>query len=123
MEVAMKSETSLPVDPFHLWRAQSEAYWENCAKQWTALTNSEAGAKALTMLINSYLVATAPWQKVQEKLLIHLLQQCHLPTQFDLNRLANRLTRLEHKIDAIDAKLPIATPPKRKTRKRSPSQP
>jgi hypothetical protein len=108
METVMKpgsAHHTAATDPFHYWRSMGEAYWEQWAKEVAAATHSEANNKLLTMLINSYLVATAPWQKVQEKLLTHLWQQCHLPTPADINRLANRLTRLEHKIDLIDAKL------------------
>lgn len=88
-----------------MWQQFQQASLNAWAKTMSETITGEDFARAVGQSLDSYLDATAPLREQVEKVVEQYLQQMKLPTRDEVVTLAERLTRLEMRIDDLDAKM------------------
>src|SRR3712207_4705007 len=102
--MAKQSDNVNPLDPFGVWSGMRDANFDAWSKAMIDLVNTEAYSKALGMSLESYLVTSAPFQQVMEKVMTQVLERLNMPTRSDIISLAERMTNIEMRLDDMDAK-------------------
>jgi hypothetical protein len=100
-----KSEESKVRDPFQAWRAWRDAGMEAWSKVMLEVVRNEEFARTSGTLLNTWLTASAPAREVLQSLMAAALEQCQMPPRAEVIRLAERLTKIEMRLDDLDAKL------------------
>ncbi len=94
-----------PFDPMGVFKSMRDTNMDAWSKTMIQMVNSEAYAKATGTLLDSWLTASAPLQKVLESAINQALANLQLPSRNDVMRLAERLTNIEMRLDDLDARL------------------
>jgi hypothetical protein len=92
-------------DPLGVWRSFRDTNLEALAKGMSSMVNTEAFSKAIGMQLDSYLVASAPFQKAVEQYMAAYLAQLHMPSRVEVISLAERMINIEMRLDDMDARL------------------
>ena len=92
-------------DPFGAWRTFRDANLDAWAKGMSSIVNTDAFAKAIGLQLDSYLAASAPFQKAVEQYMEAYLAQLHMPSRVEVISLAERMTHVEMRLDDLDARL------------------
>jgi hypothetical protein len=102
------------LDPTGFFKAMRGDNMEIWAKMMVQLVNSEAYADATGKMLDAWLASSAPMRKLLDSAMTQSLANLRMPSREDINRLAERLTNIEMRLDDLDAKLdefvPVAGP-------------
>jgi hypothetical protein len=94
-----------PVDPFEAFRGMRDSYLDAMSKVMINAVNSEEYAQASGAMLNSSLMASAPFREALEKATTAALQQASMPSRQEVAALAGRFTNIEMRLDDMEAKL------------------
>jgi hypothetical protein len=92
-------------DPFGVWRSLRDSNLDALAKGMATMVNTEAFSKAIGMQLDSYLAASAPFQKAVEQYMEAYLAQLRMPSRSEMVSMAQRMTNIELRLDDMDARL------------------
>ena len=92
-------------DPFGVWKPIRDANMDAWSKAAIEFTSSEAYTQATTQLLDSYLTASQPFQKLIEQTMTRTLAALNMPSRGEVTGLAERMTNIEMRLDDLDAKL------------------
>lgn len=103
MAAERKDENS--VDPFEAFRGMRDSYLDAMSKLMINAVNSEEYAQATGAMLNSSLMASAPFREALEKATAAAMQQASMPSRQEVAALAGRFTNIEMRLDDMEAKL------------------
>jgi len=103
--MAAENENTKPVDPFEDLRGMRDNYLDAMSKVMMNAVNSEEYAQATGAMLNSALVASAPFREALDKAMAAALQQSSMPSRQEVAALAGRFTNIEMRLDDMEAKL------------------
>ncbi len=103
--MAAENEDTKPVDPFEVFRGMRDSYLEAVSKVMINAVNSEEYAQATGAMLNSSLMASAPFREALDKATAAALQQSSMPSRQEVAALAGRFTNIEMRLDDMEAKL------------------
>ena len=103
--MAAENENSKPVDPFEALRGMRDSYIDAMSKVMMKAVNSEEYAQATGVMLNSALIASAPFREALDKAMASALQQSSMPSRQEVAALAGRFTNVEMRLDDMEAKL------------------
>ncbi len=103
--MAAENENSKPVDPFEALRGMRDNYLDTMSKVMMKAVNSEEYAQATGAMLNSALIASAPFREALDKAMAAALQQSSMPSRQEVAALAGRFTNIEMRLDDMEAKL------------------
>jgi len=103
--MAAENENTKPVDPFESLRGMRDNYLDAMSKVMMNAVNSEEYAQATGAMLNSALVASAPFREALDKAMAAALQQSSMPSRQEVAALAGRFTNIEMRLDDMEAKL------------------
>jgi hypothetical protein len=94
-----------PVDPFEAFRGMRDSYLNAMSKVMINAVNSEEYAQATGAMLDSSLMASAPFREVLDKAMEAAMQQASIPSRQEVAALAGRFTNIEMRLDDMEAKL------------------
>ena len=100
-----ENENTKPADPFEALRGMRDNYLDAMSKVMMKAVNSEEYAQATGAMLNSALVASAPFREALDKAMAAALQQSSMPSRQEVAALAGRFTNIEMRLDDMEAKL------------------
>ena len=100
-----RNEDGKPADPFEAFRGMRDTYLDAMSKVMINAVNSEEYAQATGAMLNSSLMASAPFREALDKAMATALQQSSMPSRQELAALAGRFTNMEMRLDDMEAKL------------------
>ena len=103
--MAAENENSKPVDPFEALRGMRDNYLDAMSKVMMNAVNSEEYAQATGAMLNSAVIASAPFREALDKAMAAALQQSSMPSRQEVAALAGRFTNIEMRLDDMEAKL------------------
>ena len=103
MSAERKDENS--VDPFEAFRGMRDSYLDAMSKLMINAVNSEEYAQVTGAMLNSSLMASAPFREALEKATAAAMQQASMPSRQEVAVLAGRFTNIEMRLDDMEAKL------------------
>jgi hypothetical protein len=103
--MAAEPKDESPVDPFEAIRGMRDSYLDAMSKVMINAVNSEEHAQATGAMLNSSLMASAPFREVLDKATASALQQASMPSRQEVAALAGRFTNIEMRLDDMEAKL------------------
>jgi len=103
--MAAENENTKPADPFEALRGMRDNYLDAMSKVMMNAVNSEEYAQATGTMLNSALIASAPFREALDKAMAAALQQASMPSRQELAALAGRFTNIEMRLDDMEAKL------------------
>lgn len=103
--MAAENENTKPADPFDALRGMRDSYIDAMSKVMMKAVNSEEYAQATGVMLNSALVASAPFREALDKAMAAALQQSSMPSRQEVAALAGRFTNVEMRLDDMEAKL------------------
>jgi len=103
--MAAEPKDENPVDPFEAFRGMRDSYLDAMSKVMINAVNSEEYAQATGAMLNSSLMASAPFREALEKATAAALQQASMPSRQEVAGLAGRFTNIEMRLDDMEAKL------------------
>jgi len=80
-------------------------YLDAMSKVMMNAVNSEEYAQATGTMLNSALIASAPFREALDKAMAAALQHASMPSRQELAALAGRFTNIEMRLDDMEAKL------------------
>jgi hypothetical protein len=89
-----------------------DAGLEQWSKAMTDFVHSEAYARANGEFLEAWVGAAAPVREAMQAAIVRALAEWNLPSRDDVTRLAERLTRIEMRLDDLDAKLDAGSAPR-----------
>jgi Poly(R)-hydroxyalkanoic acid synthase subunit (PHA_synth_III_E) len=103
--MAAENENTKPADPFDALRGMRDSYIDAMSKVMMKAVNSEEYAQATGVMLNSALVASAPFREALDKAMTAALQHSSMPSRQEVAALAGRFTNVEMRLDDMEAKL------------------
>jgi hypothetical protein len=103
--MAAERKDENPVDPFEAFRGMRDSYLDAMSKVMINAVNSEEYAEATGAMLNSSLMASAPFREALEKATAAAMQQASMPSRQEVAALAGRFTNIEMRLDDMEAKL------------------
>jgi hypothetical protein len=103
--MAAEPEDGNSVDPFEAFRGMRDSYLDAMSKIMINAVNSEEYAQASGAMLNSTLMASAPFREALDKATAAALQQASMPSRQEVAALAGRFTNIEMRLDDMEAKL------------------
>jgi hypothetical protein len=103
--MAAENENTKPADPFDALRGIRDNYIDAMSKVMMKAVNSEEYAQATGGMLNSALIASAPFREALDKAMAAALQQSSMPSRQEVAALAGRFTNMEMRLDDMEAKL------------------
>ena len=103
--MSQTNDTFNPFDPTGMLKNIRDANLDAWSKMMIDLVNTDAYAKATGVLLDAWLSNSAPFRKALESTLTQVLTNLNMPTRADVTSLAERLTKIEMRLDDLDAKL------------------
>ena len=103
--MAAETKDGNSVDPFEAFRGMRDSYLDAMSKVMINAVNSEEYAQATGAMLNSSLVASAPFRESLDKATASALQQASMPSRQEVAALAGRFTNIEMRLDDMEAKL------------------
>jgi hypothetical protein len=103
--MAAEQKDENPVDPFEAFRGMRDTYLDAMSKVMINAVNSEEYAKATGAMLNSSLMASAPFREALEKATAAAMQHASMPSRQEVAALAGRFTNIEMRLDDMEAKL------------------
>jgi hypothetical protein len=103
--MAAEHKDGNPVDPFEAFRGMRDSYLDAMSKVMINAVNSEEYAQATGAMLNSSLMASAPFREALDKATAAALQQASMPSRQEVAALAGRFTNIEMRLDDMEAKL------------------
>src|SRR5450631_4096901 len=103
--MAAEDKETKPVDPFESFRGMRDNYLDAMSKVMINAVNSEEYAQATGTMLNSSLMASAPFREALDKAMTAALQQASMPSRQEVSALAGRFTNIEMRLDDMEAKL------------------
>jgi len=103
--MAAENENTKPADPFDALRGMRDNYLDAMSKVMMNAVNSEEYAQATGVMLNSALIASAPFREALDKAMAAALQQSSMPSRQEVVALAGRFTNIEMRLDDMEAKL------------------
>ena len=100
-----ENENTKPADPFEAFRGMRDNYLDAMSKVMMNAVNSEEYAQATGAMLNSALIASAPFREALDKAMAAALQQSSMPSRQEVAALAGRFTNVEMRLDDMEAKL------------------
>jgi hypothetical protein len=100
-----ENENSKPADPFEALRGMRDNYLDAMSKVMMNAVNSEEYGQATGAMLNSALIASAPFREALDKAMAAALQQSSMPSRQEIATLAGRFTNVEMRLDDMEAKL------------------
>jgi hypothetical protein len=105
-----------PLDPFGVWREATDAGMQTLRQArdanieaWSRLmidfVNSEAYSRATNEWLDTYLLASQPFQQVLQRTMAQVLGGLNMPVREEVTGLAQRLINVETRLDDLDARL------------------
>jgi polyhydroxyalkanoic acid synthase PhaR subunit len=92
-------------DPFGQWKALRESNLDAWSKVMVDFVNSDAYARASAQWLDTYMTMSQSFQQVIDQAMTQTLSQYNMPSTADIERLAERLTNVELRLDDLDARL------------------
>ena len=103
--MAAENQNAKPADPFDALRGIRDSYIEAMSKVMMKAVNSEEYAQATGVMLNSALIASAPFREALDKAMAAALQHSSMPSRQEVAALAGRFTNVEMRLDDMEAKL------------------
>jgi polyhydroxyalkanoate synthesis regulator phasin len=103
--MAAEHKDGNPVDPFEAFRGMRDSYLDAMSKVMINAVNSEEYAQATGAVLNSSLMASAPFREALDKAMEVAMQQASVPSRQEVAALAGRFTNIEMRLDDMEAKL------------------
>ena len=103
--MAAEHKDGSPVDPFEAFRGMRDSYLDAMSKVMINAVNSEEYAQATGAMLDSSLMASAPFREALDKAMAAALQQASMPSRQEVAALAGRFTNIEMRLDDMEAKL------------------
>ena len=103
--MAAEPKDENPVDPFEAFRGMRDSYLDAMSKVMINAVNSEEYAQATGAMLNSSLMASAPFREALDKAMEAAMQQAPMPSRQEVAALAGRFTNIEMRLDDMEAKL------------------
>ena len=103
--MAAEPKDENPVDPFEAFRGMRDSYLDAMSKVMINAVNSEEYAQATGAMLNSSLMASAPFREALDKAMEVAMQQASLPSRQEVAALAGRFTNIEMRLDDMESKL------------------
>jgi hypothetical protein len=103
--MAAEPKDESPVDPFEAIRGMRDSYLDAMSKVMINAVNSEDYTQATGAMLNSSLMASAPFREALDKATAAALQQASMPSRQEVTALAGRFTNIEMRLDDMEAKL------------------
>lgn len=103
--MAAEHKDGNPVDPFEAFRGMRDSYLDAMSKVMINAVNSEEYAQATGAMLNSSLMASAPFREALDKAMEVAMQQASVPSRQEVAALAGRFTNIEIRLDDMEAKL------------------
>jgi len=100
-----ENENAKSADPFEALRGMRDNYLDAMSKVMIGAVNSEEYAQASGVMLNSALIASAPFREALDKATAAALQQSSMPSRQEVAALAGRFTNIEMRLDDMEAKL------------------
>ncbi|MCG8450654.1 MAG: hypothetical protein MI725_13880 [Pirellulales bacterium] len=97
--------TTNPFDPTQMFKEMRDSSMDAWAKMMVELVHTDAYAEASGKMLDAWLSSSAPLRKMMESCTSQMLANLKLPSLHDVNRLSERLTNIEMRLDDLDAKL------------------
>ena len=98
-------DTFNPFDPTGMFKSLRDAGMDAWSKAMIQFVNSEAYAQATAAMLEAWLATSAPFRQALEIAMTQALINLNMPTRPDVIGLAERLTRIELRLDDLEAKL------------------
>jgi hypothetical protein len=103
--MAAEEKDTKPVDPFEAFRGMRDSYLDAMSKVMMNAVNSEEYAQATGAMLNTSLIASAPFREALDKAMAAALRESSMPSRQELAALAGRFTNIEMRLDDMEAKL------------------
>ena len=103
--MAAEPKDENPVDPFEAFRGMRDSYLDAMSKVMINAVNSEEYAQATGAMLNSSLMASAPFREALDKAMEAAMQQAPMPSRQEVAALAGRFTNIEMRLDDMESKL------------------
>ena len=103
--MAAEHKDANPVDPFEAFRGMRDSYLDAMSKVMINAVNSEEYAQATGAMLNTSLMASAPFREAFDKAMEAAMQQASMPSRQEIAALAGRFTNIEMRLDDMEAKL------------------
>jgi hypothetical protein len=103
--MAAEHKDGNPVDPFEAFRGMRDSYLDAMSKVMINAVNSEEYAQATGAMLNSSLMASAPFREALDKAMEAAMQHASMPSRQEVAALAGRFTNIEMRLDDMEAKL------------------
>jgi hypothetical protein len=100
-----ENENTKAADPFEALRGMRDNYLDAMSKVMMKAVNSEEYAQATGAMLNSAVIASAPFREALDKAMAAALQQSSMPSRQEVTALAGRFTNIEMRLDDMEAKL------------------
>jgi len=100
-----ENEKTKPADPFEVLRGMRDNYLDAMSKVMMKAVNSDEYAQATGAMLNSALIASAPFREALDKAMAAALQHSSMPSRQGVAALAGRFTNVEMRLDDMEAKL------------------
>ena len=100
-----EDQNTKPADPFEALRGMRDNYLDAMSKVMMNAVNSEEYGQATGVMLNSALIASAPFREALDKAMAAALQQSSMPSRQEVAALAGRFTNIEMRLDDMEAKL------------------
>ncbi len=94
-----------PFDPTGMLKTMRDANLDSWSKMMVELVNSDAYAESTGAMLDAWLTSSGPFRKVMETSMAQVMAQLNLPSRDDVNRIAERLTNIEMRLDDLEAQL------------------
>jgi len=99
------NQNTKPADPFQALRGMRDNYLDAMSKVMMKAVNSDEYAQATGAMLNTALIASAPFREALDKAMAAALQQSSMPSRQEVAVLAGRFTNIEMRLDDMEAKL------------------
>ncbi len=94
-----------PFDPTGMLKEMRDANMDHWAKMMVEFVNTEAYAESTGAMLDAWLTTSGPLRKQMEKSMAQALAQLNLPSRDDINRISERLTNIEMRLDDMEAQI------------------
>ncbi len=92
-------------DPTGLLKTMRDDHLDRWAKTMVQFVNTDAYAYATGKMLDAWLGNSAPFRKMMENALTQTLANLNMPSRAEIAQIAERLTRIEMRLDDLDIKL------------------
>jgi hypothetical protein len=94
-----------PFDPTGMLKQMRDSNMDVWAKVMTDFVNTDAYAESTGAILDAWLTSSGPLRSMMQSNLTKALAELNLPSRDDVNRIAERLTNIEMRLDDMEAQI------------------